>query len=317
MPEVPTAAPQGPSVTVVMPVYNPDVNFLRQALESVRIQRGVAFEVIVVDDGSAAPQDWIPEEFSDMNLRVLRQSNGGPGRARNAGITCARGPYVALLDADDVWLPGKLARQAQLLDDNPGVGLVYSPVEKIDGDGRTLGASRHEPLSGHVLEGLFWRNFVPTSTVMVRKSALDQVGGFDEDRALVAVEDYDLWLRVAARFAVMAIREPTTRYRMHAQGISRDVGRSYRGEALVVERAVARFGTEHPALVAGRSRRLAQVHVDWAEELVSLRRTQEARAPLTRALKFSPLCRKAWALYVASFLSAGTLDRIRQVRSWL
>ncbi len=311
-----TQHPTAPTVSVVMPVYNPDPAFLRAALESVQAQTEHGWEIIVVDDGSAQPQDWIAQTFAWPNLRLLRQQNGGPGSARNAGIAAAQGRYIALLDADDVWHADKLQLQTQVLQDHPHVGLVYSGVIKIDGDDRVLGQSRHPLASGSALLPLFWRNVIPTSTVMVRKSCLDEVGVFDEDRSLIAVEDYDLWLRVVARFEIWALPLPTTKYRLHAQGISRNVGRSYLGEIKVIEKAIERFGATVPQLRLAHKKRVAQAYFDWAEELFSLHRFSEARAPLQAGLKHAPTTVRAWLRYAASFLNAKTIERLRKAKGW-
>lgn len=308
--------PAAPTVSVVMPVYNPDPAFLRAALQSVKAQTESSWEVIVVDDGSAQPQDWIAQTFAWPNLRVLRKENGGPGSARNAGIAAAHGRYIAFLDADDVWHADKLQIQTQILKEHAQVGLVYSGVIKIDGDDRVLGQSRHPLVSGSALLPLFWRNVIPTSTVVVRKSCLDEVGVFDEDRNLIAVEDYDLWLRVAARYEIQALPSPTTKYRLHAQGISRNVGRSYLGEIKVIEMAIERFGATAPQLRVGYKKRVAQAYFDWAEELFALHRFGEARMPLQAGLKRAPANLKAWLRYAASFLDETTIQRLRKAKGW-
>lgn len=306
-----------PEVSVVIPAYDPNPRFLTEALASLVAQTETRWEAVVVDDGSKSPFDETLRPFADQPVRLMKQANGGPARARNAGIRATQAPFVAFLDADDVWEPTKLAQQLRVMAERPAVGLVYGPVLKIDETGDVVGRSRFPGVSGQAFHRLFWRNVIPTSSVLVRRACLQEVGSFDEDPALFAVEDYDLWLRVAARYEIHALETPEVRYRTHASGISRNVGRSYSGEKRVLELARQRFCSQHPAIEAEWTDRLAQVYLDWAEELIHLGRTSEARGPLLACVKLKPAHRKAWMYLMASALGANTLARLKQLRARL
>lgn len=192
-------------VSVIIPTYN-RFALLCCAVESVLKQSYDDVEIIVVDDGST---DQTPSAFPRRfpSVRYIRIEHSGlPAVARNAGARLAKGLYVAFLDSDDQWLSEKLSRQVAVLDAHPNVGLVCSNAFVIQGDGEGSGKRYLAPEIGnrkHALETLLRENFVIASTVVIRRSVLERVGLFEETPALRAVEDYDLWLRIAAASEVL------------------------------------------------------------------------------------------------------------------
>ena len=208
-------------VAVIIPVYR--ASFLIYALISVMAQERAPDEVIVVDDGSP-DQDQIDRALERWPGRItlVRQANAGAGAARNAGVRRARSPWVAFLDADDQWLPDFVGSQMAYLARHRGVDLVWADAV-IDGD--TPGAGRTFmsmcPSIGPVtMESLLGQTCnVITSTVVVRRGAVLDAGGFDE--TLRRGQDFDLWLRLAAagacanfRHEVLAVR------RVHDRNLS-------------------------------------------------------------------------------------------------
>ena len=186
----------GLEVSIIIPNFNRDAP-MRRAVESVLAQQGVNFELLVVDDGSDLPPRELYRQLQEAGHRVLSsQRRRGPGPARNWGAQEARGHYLAMLDSDDSWLPGKLARQLESLRQS---GLRVGQVgEEWYRDGQ-----RVEPLKAHraAAGDLFQRSLraicVSGSSVMVERDLFLEMGGFDEE--LFVCEDYELWLRVAAR----------------------------------------------------------------------------------------------------------------------
>ena len=146
---------------------------VRSALEQEGLPGGAgALEAIVVDDGSTDETPAVLASFGDA-ITVLTQRNEGPAVATNRAIARARGRYVALLDADDVWLPDKLARQLALLEARPEVGLVHGDMEVIDGDGRLTRPSKYDwygelPVVGRALGRLLAQNEATTSSIALR-----------------------------------------------------------------------------------------------------------------------------------------------------
>jgi len=182
------------SVSVVIPVFN-GAPFVAKAVASVRAQGHSDVEILVVDDGSTdGTQEVLKHLEQSEGIRWFQRSHGGPARSRNFGIEAARGHYIALLDCDDVWLPGKLAAQLAIMRTRPEVGLVHTDFDVRFEDGtleeRVTARSSREPMvqafaGGHVA--------LP-STLLIRKSVLDQVGRLDPE--LYGSEDSDLTIRL-------------------------------------------------------------------------------------------------------------------------
>jgi glycosyltransferase involved in cell wall biosynthesis len=169
-----------PTVSVVIPTYN-SATFLRAAIQSVLAQTYSDFEVIVVDDSSIDNTESVVHSFGNR-VCYVRQENKGAGATRNHGIKRSRGKYVAFLDADDLWLPGKLAAQTPLLDRDLEIGLVYSDWTVVPEQGEAEPSYlRNRPAaSGYVFDELVQCGFILTSGTVVRRSCLDDVGYFDE-----------------------------------------------------------------------------------------------------------------------------------------
>jgi len=181
-------------VSIIVPCHN-GARFLAEALDSALAQTHPATEVIVVDDGSVDDTPAVLTRYAGR-VRLLRQSrNRGPSAARNVGLRVARGEYVAFLDADDRFLPDKIARQAAVLDARPDVGLVYSGWRFIDEQGRMLPGEGRPRGEGDLLPALLLGNPIHPLAAVVRRALVDEVGGFDE--TLRGCEDWDLFLRLS------------------------------------------------------------------------------------------------------------------------
>lgn len=203
-----------PRVSVIIPTYN-RAPLLVQALESVFNQSFRDFEVIVADDGSQDKTAEAIKSFSDRLTYLPLEHTGLPAAARNAGLRAASGEYVVFLDSDDQWLETKLGRQIEVLGADSETGLVCANAVVMDSEALYL--QPHQGHSGSVLKELFEDNFVITSTAVIRRTLLESAGLFSEDPSLCAIEDYDLWLRIAAFSKVHYIPEPLARYRTHPQ----------------------------------------------------------------------------------------------------
>lgn len=185
-----------PLVTVVIPVYNRS-RALRATVDSVLAQSFTAWELLIVDDGSTDDTPEVARGYADPRVRYLRQENQGHSGARNTGLAEARGEFLAYLDHDDRWLPDKLAQQARLLQNRPGVGLVYGWWRSIDDAGVPQGSDNCPGFRGKVgAELLLGGNFIQSMSLpMMRTDLVRQVGGFN--REMDIVDDLDLFLRLA------------------------------------------------------------------------------------------------------------------------
>jgi glycosyltransferase involved in cell wall biosynthesis len=211
-----------PAVSVVVPTYN-RADLLSEALDSILAQDWSPLEIVVVDDGSTDDTPRILERFTRAHegiFRVIRQPNAGEAHARSEGIRAARHPFVALLDSDNVWLPGKLRRQMQLFEGDPSLDFTFTGYYNFgDRPREEVLLPRWETSTEFALEQLFISCCINISSVVARRSTLMDAGLFDP--ALRLCVDYDCWLRVAAAgYRIGYLAEPLLDYRIHGGCVS-------------------------------------------------------------------------------------------------
>ncbi|HTS48878.1 MAG TPA: glycosyltransferase [Bryobacteraceae bacterium] len=212
-----------PTVTVVICVHNGE-KFLADTLDSALTQSYRAFEIVVVDDGSADGSHAVLDRYSDPRLRVIRQDNRGAASALTAGIEAAVGELIAPLDQDDIWETDSLASHVASMQRRPEVALSFSWFRVIDEAGRPMGI-RSSRYRGTIDFPELLRDFVigATSNVVIRRSAIDLAGGVDA--SLPRLYDLDLFLRIALLQPgnVLAIERDLMRYRRHPGQNSRNL----------------------------------------------------------------------------------------------
>jgi glycosyltransferase involved in cell wall biosynthesis len=294
-----------PRVSAVIAAYD-CARWLRAAVDSALAQDGIDVEVIVVDDGSTDDTPSVLASYGDR-IRSVRQPNRGLPAARNVGIAATRSEYVAFLDADDTWEPGKSLAQAAYLDEHPACGLVFCDVWRMDEDGRKiaplLGPHGASIPTGHVFERLFRGNFILVPGVMARRSVVERAGSFDE--SLRSVEDYDLWLRIAELAEIGFVAEPLACWRDRPGQMSRDRDRMLRCEVEVLEAALARRPDLRRSL--GKRvvrRRFARLHNHAGRHDLRDGRLGPALGKFLDALRRDPLWRKPYRNLVAVGLAA-------------
>ena len=263
-------------ISVVIPCFNAE-RYIAAAVRSVLAQDWSDLEVIVVDDGSSdRSAELVRDTFPEVTL--LRQTNQGVAAARNLGIRHSQGDWIAFLDADDIWLPGKLQAQWQMLSAQPTARMAYSawqvwsstePSPSPEYVDEVLSQSgdldRWAGPSGWIYPQLLLDCEVWTSTVLSHRSLFEEVGLFDT--ALRIGEDYDLWLRASRVTAILRVPRPYALYRKHPASATTAVPETnYKG--LVVLRALARWGYGSPdgsrARKADVDRALARSWSDFA-----------------------------------------------------
>lgn len=175
-----------------------------EAVESVLSQRFVGFELVVVDDGST---DGTANALARLGsrLRILSTPRRGVSAARNAGVAGSTGRYIAFLDSDDLWRPGKLARQIGFLEEHPEVEICQTEEIWIRNGIRVNPKASHRKPSGDVFLRSLDLCLVSPSAVMLRRELFQRLGGFDE--AFPVCEDYDLWLRIAVNLPIPLIAD--------------------------------------------------------------------------------------------------------------
>ncbi|OOG51168.1 glycosyltransferase [Polaromonas sp. C04] len=241
-------------ISVVIPCFNAD-KYIEAAIRSVLAQEWPQLEIVVVDDGSSDNSSkLVRDKFPEVVL--LRQANQGVAVARNNGISHAKGDWIAFLDADDIWLPGKLHAQWATLKATPAARMTYTAWQVWSGLEPTpspecLAAllndadetDRWSGATGWVYSQLLLDCVVWTSTVLAHRTVFKEVGQFDP--TLRIGEDYDLWLRASRVTQILRVPRPYALYRMHSASITKSVPeKNYRN--LVVDRALARWGYVAP-----------------------------------------------------------------------
>ncbi|MCS6927689.1 MAG: glycosyltransferase [Candidatus Binatia bacterium] len=230
-------------ISVVIPCYN-QARFLAEAIESVLAQTYPRFEIIVVDDGSTDHTAAVARSYSQVTY--LHQANQGLSAARNAGWRACAGECVVFLDADDRLLPGALAAGIGCVQDHPECAFVSGHFRYITADGTFLHEYPQIYVARDHYQAFLRGNYIGMhATVMYRRSALEEAGGFDP--SLRACEDYDLYLRIARVRPVCCHKTVVAEYRQHDHNMS--------GDALLMFRTVRRvlrtqwaFAAPEPAL---------------------------------------------------------------------
>ncbi len=283
-------------VSGVIPAYNCRA-YIAQAVQSALDQTYPLDEILVVDDGSTDGTREIVERFPSP-VRCVHQSNRGVAAARNHAVQLAANRWVAFLDADDWWLPEKIARQVEAVERSSAAVLAYTGAWWIEADGSRQPAPMTS--AGALWPQLRYRNPITTSSVLVRRDAVLELGGFRGKAT--PCEDWDLWMRLRLRHPFTSVNEPLTAYRMTAGSLSSDVDRMLRGvESMIEDNLLA--GLEGWRRLMWRRRiRSAQLHCAavTAREAASLRE----RTLLLQSIRQWPL---------PGFLPARWLDLAQNV----
>lgn len=212
-----------------MPAYNAD-RYISDSIESVQVQTFSNWELLIINDCSTDNTKNLIEDFAKTDSRIrcihLSHNSGGPAKPRNIGIKYSIGSWVAFIDADDIWLKEKLEIQVKKLK-HLNISLLCSNITDFK---KTSKANSPFNLIPNTYKSfpisyfrLLFKNIIPTSSVICKKKSILEVGGFNEDKNLIAVEDYDLWLRLLNHnFKIYKICIPLVNYRLSYQGISRN-----------------------------------------------------------------------------------------------
>jgi Glycosyl transferase family 2 len=250
--EVPPRADgaRAPQVSVVLPIYNGEA-FLAAAIDSILGQSFRDFELIAIDDGSTDGTAAILDAVRDPRLRVICQTNAGLAASLNRGISLARGKYIARHDHDDLSLPMRFARQVQFLEENPDCALVGTRAEIRSDDRRATRFHDHPADDAALRFELLFDNPFVHSSVMLRKCAVESVGGYSTDPLRQPPEDYELWSRLARCCRVANLPERLTVYRETVGGMSRAPGRAFQERATLIssENLAAAVGAAAPSRV--------------------------------------------------------------------
>ena len=301
-----------PRVSVIIPAYNAG-DRVCEAIESAAAQTYSDFEIIVVDDGSTDDTERKVKRFGGR-VRYLRQENQGVSAARNFGIRASGGEYVAFLDADDLWNRDKLERQVPALESDARVGLVCSDWT-LEVKGTVIPSvlsTRPAVRSGYLFREVVRNAFVLTSTVIVRRRYLEDVGGFDE--RFPTAEDQDLWLRISYHHLVAFVPIALTTKRQQDNGLSSDPRAASVYQIKLLEKALASL----PDL-SRRNRQLLQSvlsrnYLDLGYDDFSRMALRQARGSLVSSLTNDWTRVRSLVYLVATYLPVSMVNTIRSVK---
>lgn len=276
-----------PTFDIIIPAYNA-AHYLPTAIESVVAQTFEDWRILLVDDGSTDNTSEIASSFVQQlgpKLQYIRQENRGLPGARNTAIRHSSAELLALLDADDIWLPCRLSESLKCFRDRPQVGLAYGFIQRIDPQGAVIDtfAERQQHGEGRIAPYIYMRRIdLPCPTITFRKKCVDEVGLFDE--SLRATEDRDLWLRIALRYEVALVPHIIALYRTSPASMTTDPDRMLTAQLQFIQK---HFGAPGCGRLARRFA-LARIYKQRAEALGIRRQRWPALKSALQALAFYP-----------------------------
>ncbi len=299
-----------PRVSILLTCYN-HIKYLPQCIEGIRAQTFQDFEVIALDDGSQdGTREWLSGHlevlFPQKSKLIFNEKNLGTYGTLNVGLSNSAGEYLAILNDDDLWEPKKLELQIQHLDQHPKTGLVHTDGTFIDGAGETmtgnpLGFEFPRTDNGDVLLALTAANKIIASAAVFRRSAIDQVGKFNE--AFFGSGDWEMWYRIAEIFEVGYINQPLTHYRVHGENASHKLERIWKDDQMLREWMIPRFES-YVGRFPEDELRLAQAHNFACLGTVQALNGEpkRARASYKKSLELNPHRWKSRVRFLATFL---------------
>ena len=205
-------------ISVIIPTYNRK-HTLQRAIDSVLAQTFKPYEIIIVDDGSKdGTKEWLLQNYP--SVQYIHQPNNGVSSARNKGIQISQGSWIALLDSDDEWMPEKLEYQSKFIKVNRDSSFCHTNEIWIRNGVRVNQMKKHKKYGGDIFKHCLDICRISPSSSIIKKDVFEEVGTFDE--SLTVCEDYDLWLRVTAKFNILFLDEPLIKkYGGHLDQLSR------------------------------------------------------------------------------------------------
>ncbi|HEX8136033.1 MAG TPA: glycosyltransferase [Pyrinomonadaceae bacterium] len=308
-------------VSVCIPTYNGS-SYVGEAISSVLAQSFTDFELIVVDDSSTDGTDAVISSFQDERLKQFKNRNRlGLVGNWNKCLELARGAYVCLFHQDDIMLRENLERKVRLLREHPNVGLVYSKVEQVDGEGRLIEGYKvwdeSNPREDCVQHGLDYfatlfsgENIICCPSVVTRRECYDKLGHFDSRLPFTA--DWEMWLRIATHYDVAYLAEPLIRYRWHGDnetrnfvGDVRGIEQAYAAKRIILEKFPERLG-DAQGMAASNARQYGQMALHQVYDCYERRQFVRAREFLLFVLKVQPaLLKRASDIRLAAQLFLG------------
>ncbi|WP_414549622.1 glycosyltransferase [Anabaena sp. CCY 0017] len=229
-------------ISVIIPVYNGEKT-IKETIESVLKQTYINLEVIVINSDSTDSTLEIISNIQDERIKTFTYSQANGSVNRNRGFSHACGEFISFLDADDLWTNDKLELQMKMLNKYPQTAVAYSWTDYIDYDSKFLKPGKRVKIIGDAYTELLLTNFLENgSNPLIRRKALETIGGFDE--SLAAAQDWDMWLRLAASYEFVVVPKAQILYRMSVNSMSVNVLRQEAASLEVIERGFSHHKAE-------------------------------------------------------------------------
>lgn len=305
-------------VSIVMAAYNAE-STIRETMQSLLAQDYPNKEIVVTNDGSRDSTGKILDELAAIHpdvVTVVHQVNQGQSIARNAAISRARGAYIAFMDADDIWAVNKVSTQVQFLIEHPNVGLVYTEGMTITNDGKKIAPFDYSrDFTGKCFDKLFLSNNIIGSSVMVRKSVLDDVGAFTPH--LRACENWELWTRISRKYQIDFIDKELAYYRQHGNNMTKNI------DWMIENRLKAiRHNHDQYKDIVPNERHLTNeayfmAYRGFGRDYLGNLELAKAKKYLALAIKHKPVYWRAYAWYLQACLGPGVLKFVRSAKKSL
>ncbi|HOO36794.1 MAG TPA: glycosyltransferase family A protein [Deltaproteobacteria bacterium] len=285
-------------VSIIIPVYNVE-RFVAASIQSALDQTLENKEIIVINDGSTDGSEREIMRFKDR-IVYIRQDNTGVAAARNVGIRAAKGEYIAFFDADDVFRPDKVEKQASFLDNHPDYCMVYSGYSRINEEGDTLPPKDMRVHVGDIFPQVFMRCFIAPSMVLCRKQVLFDIGLF---QTKYSAEDYDLFLKISMQGKIGYIPEPLTQYRVRQGSLSK-IAQST--PALQAKELLDQYKDylleNYPLGWWYYRRRMSKIYRELARVYRDTGQNKDMVKVLKKSIRFYPFRLDVWQMYLGTFL---------------
>lgn len=310
-----------PLVSVIIPTYN-YAEYITKAINSVLEQTYKNFEIIIIDDGSTDNTKEIIENYIKKypdKIKYFFQRNRGCEVACNKGIRESQGSYIALLGADDIWLPEKLKIQINLFDEDSDIGFIHTNHDLFTDEGRMInfkfGVKSKKFLSGYIFPYLLRECFIRGSTVIVKKECLNEIGLFDETLS----DDYELWLRISRKYRAGYIDKPLVMCLEHPEQVHRlDFNRTYQTVQKTIEKTLQTFPEvkNEPQIKISLAYRKSKTHFELGYHLFCQNELEQARKEFKISLKHKFII-LTFIYYLLTFLGSLLLPICRKLKRQL
>ncbi len=311
------------NISAIIPAYNSD-EFIADAVHSILKQTRPITEIIIVDDGSTDNTQQIVEALPGP-ISYIKQPNQGPSAARNTGIKAANSEWIAFLDADDQWTSDKIDKQLKLLRKIPELVLIAGDMAEIDKSGQLITESvldKHHLLNKfqaiqdraipNALAELVTKNFIPTGTVLVNKSALLEAGLFNQ--TIRFGEDLELWAKIAAKHPITCIPEVLMLRRQHGNNATQ-LTAALLSDLVKVMTSIRNYAAKELSLQnIDPNRLVANAYADLGYWHFSEYDLIEARQAFSASLKEKPN-KRALLYWLACLLPAGIVKMLRKIKN--